>query len=317
MSQFSFQYPFVFLLIVLFWACERWCHERSQAIFFPHISTLVASNVKKSRLLSWLKYIGVVLAITALASPVITTSYTNSNKNGRDIVLVLDSSGSMKQFGFDMNDIYKSKFAVVKDVVGEFIDKRKNDRIGMITFGNVSFIASPLTFENEFLTKILKMQNMLEENKKNPSAYRRFLSDTAINDAVTQAYSMLSKTKAKSKVAILLTDGEDTNSKVSKDELLSLIKNNTIKLYTIAIGTPRDYNAPYLQALAKTSGGEFFATSNATGLKKIYEQIDKLEVSKLKDKKIVHNEYLYIYPLFVAILALLVFVYLRSSKGVE
>jgi len=306
MSQFSFQYPFVFLLIVLFWACDRWCHERSQAIFFPHISTLVASSVKKSRLLSWLKYIGVVLAITALASPVITTSYTNSNKNGRDIVLVLDSSGSMKQFGFDMNDIYKSKFAVVKDVVGDFISKRKNDRIGMISFGDVAFVASPLTFEKEFLTNILKMQKVGVAGEK-----------TAINDAVVQAYNMLSKSKAKSKVVILLTDGMDNMSKVSADELLSLIKGSDIKLYTIAIGTPRDYNAPYLQALAKASGGEFFATSTATGLKKIYAQIDKLEVSKLKNKKIVHNDYLYIYPLFLAILALLVFVYLRSSKGVE
>jgi len=306
MSQFSFQYPFVFLLIVLFWACERWCHERSQAIFFPHISTLVASSVKKSRLLSWLKYIGVVLAITALASPVITTSYTNSNKNGRDIVLVLDSSGSMKQFGFDMNDIYKSKFAVVKDVVGEFIDKRKNDRIGMITFGDVSFIASPLTFENEFLAKILKMQKVGVAGEK-----------TAINDALVQAYNMLSKSKAKSKVVILLTDGIDNMSKVTPDELLSLIKDSNVKLYTIAIGTPRDYNAEYLNQLAKTSGGEFFATSNAKGLKKIYEHIDKLEVTKLKDKKIVHNDYLYIYPLFLAILSLLVFVYMRSAKGVE
>jgi Ca-activated chloride channel family protein len=306
MSQFNFEYPWILLLIVLFWVCHRWCRERSQAIFFPHISTLVASNVKKSPLLSWLKYIGVVLAITALASPVITTSYTNSNKNGRDIVLVLDSSGSMNQFGFDENDIYKSKFDVVKDVVGDFIKKRESDRIGMITFGDVSFISSPLTFESDFLEKILKRQRVGVAGEK-----------TAINDALTQAYSMLSKSKAKSKVVILLTDGIDNMSRVTREEVLSLIKDSSIKLYTIAIGRAGDYNAPYLDALARASGGEFFATDSASGLKKIYEQIDKLEVSKLKDKKIIHNEYLYIYPLFIAILSLLLFVYLRSSKGVE
>jgi Ca-activated chloride channel family protein len=241
----------------------------------------------------------------ALSSPVITTSYTNSNKNGRDIVLVLDSSGSMKQFGFDMDDIYKSKFAVVKDVVSDFIKERKNDRIGMISFGNVAFVASPLTFESEFLTKILKMQKVGVAGEK-----------TAINDALVQAYNMLSKSKAKSKVVILLTDGIDNMSRVSKDELLSVIKDNSIKLYTIAIGTPRDYDGAYLSELAQASGGKFFATSNAKGLKEIYQTIDKLEVTKLKDKKIIHNEYLYIYPLFLAILALLFFVYIRSSKGV-
>jgi Ca-activated chloride channel family protein len=305
MSQFSLQYPYVLGLILLFLVCDRWCKERTQAIFFPHITTLVSSNVKKSRLISFLKYFGVVSAIVALSSPVITTSYTNSNKNGRDIMLVLDSSGSMKQFGFDMNDIYKTKFDVVKDVVSDFIKKRKNDKIGMISFGDVAFVASPLTFEKEFLAKILQMQQVGVAGEK-----------TAINDALIQAYSMLNRSDAKSKVVILLTDGIDNMSKVSPQELLSVIKGSNIKLYTIAIGTPRDYNGAYLQQIANATGGEFFATSNAQGLKKIYEQIDKLEVSKLKDKKIVHNDYLYIYPLFLAILSLLVFVYMRSSKGV-
>jgi len=305
MSQFSLQYPYVLGLILLFLVCDKWCKERTQAIFFPHITTLVSGSVKKSRFISFLKYFGVVSAIVALSSPVISTSYQNSNKNGRDIVLVLDSSGSMKQFGFDINDIYKSKFDVVKEVVSDFISNRKNDRIGMITFGDVAFVSSPLTFEKKFLQKILKMQSVAVAGQK-----------TAINDAVTQAYKMLSKSKAKSKVIILLTDGIDNMSKVTNQELLSLIKGSDIKLYTIAIGTPRDYNGEYLQALANASGGEFFATTNAQGLKQIYKQIDKLEVTKLKDKKIVHNEYLYIYPLFLAILSLLVLVYYRSHRGV-
>ena len=305
MSQFSFEYPYLLAVILLFILCAKVCKERSRAIFFPHVKTLMVQGHGGSSLLKWLKWIGVTSAVIALASPVITKSYTNSKKEGRDIVLIVDSSDSMRQRGFDPNDIMKSKFDVVKEVVGDFIQKRKNDRIGMVTFADIAFIASPLTFEKKFLTDITKMQRMGIAGKR-----------TAINDAIVQSYNLLSKSKAKSKIAILLTDGVDNMSKVPFADVISLIKKRDIKLYTIGIGDARDYNGAYLKALADAGHGEAYGARDATTLEKIYEEIDKLEATKIDDKKIVQHTYLYIYPLFLAILSLLLFMYIRNSKGV-
>jgi len=305
MSQFSFEYPLLLLIILLFVVCAKFCKERSRAIFFPHIKTLIHQGKVSTSWLSILKWIGIVSAVIALASPVITKSYTNSKKEGRDIVLVLDSSDSMRQRGFDPKDIMRNKFDVVKEVVGDFIEKRKNDRIGMITFADIAFIASPLTFEKKFLTDITKMQRMGIAGKR-----------TAINDAVVQAYNLLSKSKAKSKIAILLTDGVDNMSKVPFQDVINLIEKRDIKLYVIGIGDERDYNGAYLKALADAGHGQAYGARDATTLEKIYEEIDKLEATKIDDKKIVQHTYLYIYPLFLAILALLGFIYLRNSRGV-
>jgi len=243
--------------------------------------------------------------VTALASPVITKSYTNSKKEGRDIVLVIDSSDSMRQMGFDPNDPFKNKFDVVKEVVEDFIKKRQDDRIGMVTFADVAFIASPLTFEKDFLQNITRMQKLGMAGKR-----------TAINDALVQAYNLLSKSKAKSKIVILLTDGIDNMSKVPFPDVKSMIEKRKVKLYTIGIGGPRDYDAAYLTALAKAGHGEAFGARDAHALEKIYEEIDKLEASKLNNKKVVEHTYLFVYPLFLAVLSLLLFIYFRNQRGV-
>jgi len=305
MSQFSFEYPFFLGILLLFIICSIWCKERSHAIFFPHVKTLMVKSAGKASWLSWLKWVGITAAVVALASPVITQSYSNSKKEGRDIVLIIDSSGSMRQRGFDPSDLGRNKFDVVKEVVGDFIEKRENDRIGMVTFADIAFIASPLTFEKKFLTDITKMQEMGMAGKR-----------TAINDAIVQSYNLLSKSKAKSKIAILLTDGVDNMSKVPFGDVKNLIEKRDIKLYAIGVGDAREYNGQYLQALADAGKGLAFGAKDATTLSQIYDEIDKLEATKIDDKKIVQHTYLYIYPLFLSILSLLLFVYFRNSKGV-
>lgn len=306
MNQFSFQYPWAFGIIILFLLCVKYCKQKNRAIYFPHIeSLLIKSGAQRSSLLLWLKWVGIVGAVIALASPVLTDEYQNSHKEGRDIMLIIDASDSMRQRGFDPNDRRKNKFQVVKEVMNDFISKRKDDRIGVVTFADVAFIASPLTFEKDFLKDIIAYQQLGIAGKR-----------TAINDALVQTYGVLSKSKAKSKIAILLTDGQDNMSRVASEEILSIIKKSDIKLYAIGIGDRRDYNARYLKALAKAGKGEAYGAYNSQMLSEIYSQIDKLEATKIEDKRIEKRTYLYIYPLFIAILALLLFVYLRNSRGV-
>lgn len=305
MNQFSFEYPYLLALVLLFMFCAKFCKERSRAIYFPHVKSLMVQSKSAISLLDILKWVGIVAAIVAIASPVITKSYANTKKEGRDIVLIIDSSDSMRQRGFDENDLWKNKFDVVKEVVGDFIKKRKDDRIGMVTFADIAFIASPLTFEKKFLTDITRMQKLGVAGKR-----------TAINDAIVQAYNLLSKSKAKSKIAILLTDGVDNMSKVPFAETINLIENQDIKLYTIGIGDERDYNGAYLNALAKAGKGFAFGARDANTLSKVYQEIEKLEATKIDNKKVVQHTYLYIYPLFLAILSLLLFVYFRNARGV-
>lgn len=244
------------------------------------------------------------MAIVALASPVLTKEYSNSKKSGRDIVLVIDTSGSMQQGRFDEKNPMKNKFDVVKEVASDFVIRRENDRIGLVTFADVAFVSSPLTFEKEFLAKIITMQKLGIAGQK-----------TAVNDALVQSYAMLEHSQSKSKIVILLTDGIDNMSRVSVEDVTNLIAISDIKLYTIGIGDTRDYDGRSLKEFAKAGEGEAFAASNSAMLHEIYSKIDALEVTKIDDKKVVQHVYLFVYPLFLAILSLLLFIYVRVMGG--
>lgn len=303
MNGFNFQYPYVLGLIFLFIICNKYCKERSKAIYFPHVGRLIVNQAKAGSLLNILKWLGILFSLIALASPVISKTYTNSKKEGRDIVLILDSSGSMRE-PFDAS--YRSRFEVVKEVVSDFIEKRESDRIGLVTFADVAFIASPLTFEKKFLTNITKMQQIGVAGRK-----------TAINDAIVQGYNLLSKSKAKSKIAILLTDGADNMSKIPFQDVKHLIENQEIKLYAVGVGREGvDFEGEYLQALAKAGKGRAYGASDASTLNEIYDEIDKLEATKIDNKKIVQHTYFYAYPLMLGWLFLLLFVFLRNKRGV-
>lgn len=277
---------------------------KGRSIYFPHLNRLLMGSQKQSVLMVLLKWLGIVMAVVALASPMMTKEYSSSKRDGRDIVLIIDSSESMKQARFDAKDMQKNKFEVVQEVASDFVASREDDRIGLVTFADVAFVASPLTFEKKFLQQIIIMQKMGVAGKR-----------TAINDALAQTYNLLSHSNAKSKVAILLTDGMDNMSKVPLSEIQSLIQKSSVRLYTIGIGSSRDYDGAYLKALATAGNGQAFGASNAQMLSEIYAKIDILEASHIEDKRYIQESLLYIYPLFIAILSFLLFIYLRNMQG--
>ena len=246
------------------------------------------------------------MALTALASPILTKEYTNLKKNGRDIVLVIDTSASMQQERFDMKNLHKNKFDVVKEVASDFVLRRKDDRIGLVTFADIAFIATPLSFEKRFLQQIIAMQKLGVAGQR-----------TAINDAVVQAYGLLENSQAQSKVVILLTDGIDNMSQVGLNDVADYIEKSSIKLYTIGIGTNRDFDGTSLKRLAEAGHGEFYSASNGETLRKIYEKIDTLEVTKIDNKKIVQFVYLFVYPLLLSVLLFLLFLYFRVMGGLS
>jgi len=304
MSQFSFEYPWVLGLIALFLLCTFLCRVKSRSIYFPHLGALMLGNVKRDSFMLFLKWLGITLSIVALASPILTKEYANSKKHGRDIVLIIDSSESMIQQGFDPQKPEKNKFDVVKEVAEDFVEKRENDRIGLINFADIAFVASPLTFEKKFLQQIIGFQHLGMAGQR-----------TAINDALVQSYAMLEGSKVKSKVVILLTDGIDNMSKISEDEIKSLVSKSNVKLYTIGIGSQRDFDGDFLRRLAKAGTGKAFSAENSTMLANIYAQINQLETSSIDERKIVQQQYLFVYPLLLAILSLVFFIYFRTIRS--
>ena len=305
MSHYSFEFPYAFLLLPLFWFCFRECRARTMAIYLPYIHVLFGGKRVASKLLDILKWGAIISFVLALASPVKVTKYNNIKKEARDIMLIVDSSKSMLDRGFDSNNPKKDKFSAVIEVVHDFIVKRKNDRIGLINFASSAFIASPPTFDKEYLLSILKKQ-----------VVGLVGSRTAIYDSLLEAEYILTGSLAKSKIAILLTDGIDNMSQTTFQEILKVTQKSGIKLYIIGIGEESDLEIEKLQKLAKEANGKFYLVSQKSQLAKIYSEIDKSETSQIESQGYKEYTYYYYFPLVVSIVLFLIYLYLKSVKGI-
>ncbi len=264
------------------------------------------NSIAASKLLFFLKWIGVVMLILALMSPVKDESYEIAPKQGYEIALILDASGSMEQRGFDMNDPMTTRFDVVKKIVRDFIQKRKSDNIGLVVFGAYSFIASPLTYDEHILSRIVSQLQIGMAGKY-----------TALYEALAQGVNLLKTSKAKSKVAILLTDGDSTPGvdRIPLDVAVDLAKKEGIKVYPIGIGGSNEYNRAVLTKIAKETGGVAFGASSADELQAVYAKIDALEKSDIKNETFTYMQYYYFYPLFVGLISLMLYIYLRNKRG--
>ena len=299
-----FEYPLVFLFVFL--ACEIFCKMKSTSIYFPHAKQFLKSTVATSKLIKFLKWLCIVMMVIALASPVKDEPYELEPKDGYELALILDASQSMKAEGFDVNNPQLNRFDVVKTIVSDFIAQRKNDNIGLVVFGEYSFIASPLTYDENILNKIVSQLEIAMAGKY-----------TALYTSLAQGVNLLKMSESDSKVAILLTDGYSTPEidNIPLDVALDLAKKEGIKVYPIGIGLPHEYNKKALLEIAKETGGVAFGASSASELKEVYKQIDALEKSEIKNETFSYLHYYYIYPLFIALISLVLYVFLRNKRG--
>ncbi len=300
------EFPLVLLAIIAFLICEKFCKMKLPSIYFPHTRQFMQNSVSASKLLLFLKWLGIVMLIVALASPVRDEPYELEPKDGYEIALILDASQSMAAKGFDKNNPELNRFDVVKSIVSDFITQRKNDNIGLVVFGQYSFIASPLTYDENILNRIVSQLQIGMAGKY-----------TALYESLAQGVNLLKMTKSKSKVAILLTDGYSTVGvdKVPLEVALDLAKKEGIKVYPIGIGMPNEYNKQVLVKIADETGGVAFGASSAAELSDVYKKIDELEKSEIKTESFTYLKYYYFYPLFIAFLSLMLYVYLRNKRG--
>jgi Ca-activated chloride channel family protein len=295
--NFEFFYPYVLLLLLLI-PCFIWCRQKAKIVYFPKEEWLPKGNFLWDNFLLWLIAIYTLLVL-ALASPFTYTSKANSGKKGRDLVLLLDTSGSMAERGFNEKDTSQTKYDISVDLAKDFITKRYDDNVGLVVFGSFAFSASPLTYDLKALNEMFHL--MTDVGIAGTS--------TAIGDALMQGLSTLESGDATSKVLILLTDGVHNAGKSSPREAVTLAQEKGVKIYTIGIGKKENYDETILTQIAKDSNAKSFFCQNAEELENVYEEIASLEPSPIRSEQYLDKNELAIYPLMLAtlLLALLIF----------
>jgi len=300
-----FEFPRLLFVVFFFIACANLCKMKLSSLYFPHTASFMKNTASTSKALFFLKWTAIVMMIIALMSPVKDQPYELEPKDGYEMTLVLDASQSMQAKGFDRTSPRSTRFDVVKEIVSDFIQKRENDNIGLVVFGEYSFIASPLTYDANILKGIVSELYIGMAGKY-----------TALYESLAQGVNLLKMSDSKTKMIILLTDGFNTpDNRFALDVALDMVKKEKIKVYPIGIGGPNEYNRKILVKIAKESGGVAFGAANARELEDVYKRIDQLEKSQIKNETFSYLQYYYIYPLFIGFISLMLYVYMRNKIG--
>jgi len=251
--------------------------------------------------------IGLIAII--LARPQTTSGEEKVTSEGIDIVLALDVSTSMLA-----QDLQPNRIKAAKKTAEEFIDNRPNDRIGLVVFAGQSFTQSPITVDHTILKELLdKLETGMVQD------------GTAIGMGLATSVSRLKESEAKSRVVILLTDGDNNSGSVSPETAAEIAKTFGIRVYTIGVGTKGKAKYPVqtpfgtrtqyidvkldeamLTKIADITDGKYFRATNNKSLAVIYKQIDELEKTKVDVAYFSNHTELY-YPYAIAAIALLFF----------
>ena len=295
--HFEFQYPLFFLLLIPIF-CIYLCPISAPKRYFVHLNFFA----KFSRFINKEKLIYSIIAamiVTALASPISYEQKSPNNRKGRDLVIALDSSGSMGESGFNNEKKDIRKFDAVISILNNFITKRYDDNMGVVVFGTFAFASSPLTYDTGALKYVLQFLDVGIAG-----------NNTAIGEGISQSLRVLENGEAAKKVVILLSDGFTNSGSISAKDAVKKAKQQNIKIYTIGLGKDGNFDEKLLKIIAKDSGGKFFKAKNASQLEDVYDELNSLEPSPIRSEYYLHKRILFHIPLFIAI-ALLIFILLR------
>ena len=266
-----------------------------------------------------LRMITFVLVVLVLARPQTHDSWGKRTSEGIDIMLAMDVSTSMLA-----QDLKPNRIEAAKSVAAEFISGRPDDNIGLSIFAGEAFTQCPMTTDHMSLLTLLK-------DVRTDIAERGLIEDgTAIGMGLANAVSRLKDSKTKSKVVILLTDGSNNMGDISPLTAAQIAKSMGIRVYTIAVGSKAPYpmqvggtiqyvnvrvdvDVNTLKEIANTADGQFYRATNTAELKKIYQDIDKLEKTKMEVKKFSKHYEAYQPFAIAAVLCLLLEILLRIT----
>ncbi len=295
MSQITFEYPILFAILILFFICLKFCKPKGMALYFPNIKMLQKASKKSRLLINTLKFLTIITLITALASPVKEDTVVVKNDKGYEISLILDASGSMREY---------NKFDIVKNIVDDFINKREHDKLALSIFADFAYVAVPLTYDKKSIKRLLKRIEVGVAGQQR----------TALYEALFLSSNLFKTSKSKEKIAILLTDGVDNTGSIPLDVAIKTAKKYGIKVYTVGVGRAGDFNPAVLRKIAKDTGGKYFAAESIEKLKQIYSTIDKLEKSEIKADKYIKKTYYFQYLLALSLVFLFLYFYLTNKE---
>ncbi len=264
-----------------------------------------------------LRVFTIAMVILVLARPQSTNRWQNTEVEGIDIMLAMDVSTSMLAM-----DLKPNRIEAAKQVAAEFINGRPTDNIGLTIFAGESFTQCPLTIDHSVLL------NMLNSVKCDIASQGIIEDGTAIGMGVANAITRLKESKAKSKVIILLTDGSNNRGEIAPVTAAEIAKQFGIRVYTIGVGTNGTAPYPYggevinvpveidentLSEIADITDGDYYRATSNTKLKEVYEQIDKLERTKMNVKEFSTREEEYLIFAIMAFASLLCELLLRYT----
>ena len=283
-----FAHPWLLLLLLVIPALLWWrARRRGPAVNFPDGALLkklpVSLTVRLQPALAALYALGLACLIVAIARPQRGLQESRVNTEGVDIVLLFDLSTSMETPDFSRNGLRQTRIESAKQVISEFISKRKDDRIGMVGFAALPYSIAPLTLDHSWLMQRMDglRTGMLEDG-------------TAIGDAIASAVNRLRDSKAKSRIVILLTDGINNRGELTPENAALAAAALGIKVYTIGIGgglpvqqgfftlPAQEVDEATLKRIAEKSKAEFFRARDLKTLEEVYDRIDKLEKTEIE-----------------------------------
>ncbi len=308
----SFAHPW-WLLLLLLVPLLAWLKGRrgSQAAFLYSSVALVKgvmgiTRTRSGVILLRMRWLALGLFLTALARPQLGEGETQVTASGIDIVVALDLSGSMAAEDFQLRGRQVNRLVIAKDVLRQFLARRVNDRIGLVAFAGRAYIAAPLTLDHEFLLQHLERLDLgvLEDG-------------TAIGSAISAGLNRLREVPSKSKILIVMTDGQNNAGKVPPLTAAEAAQSLGVKVYTIGVGTrgtapmprtdpfgrrvyvqvPVDIDEETLQEVAKRTGGQYYRADSTDTLRSVYAEIDRLEKTEVEVKKF--QRYRELYPWLV------------------
>jgi len=271
--------------------------------------------------LIWIAIIVWFCLIIAAMRPQWLGDFIEIPRNGRDLMLAVDLSGSMEVEDFIIKGDKVDRLTATKYVAGEFIQRRVGDRLGLILFGEKAYLQTPLTFDR------LTVKTLLYE-----SAIGLAGKSTAIGDAIGLAVKRLREKDDKSRVLILLTDGANTAGEVEPLAAAELAAREKLKIYTIGIGADEmvmrsifgsrrvnpsaDLDEKTLSAIANKTGGRYFRARDIEQLEQIYALLDDLEPIEKDVQRFRPQIALFYWPLAIALVLMCIVVMKRHSSGV-
>lgn len=324
--MFRFAYPIVFLFLLpvagwLFLSLKR----KSPSITYSLTSKLAEVGGGNSPFLSriplFLRTTCLVLLVVTSARPQLYNVSRDIRSPGVDIVLCLDTSGSMRALDFKLDGKPVTRLTAVKKVVTDFIKKRAMDRIGLVVFGEEAFTQCPLTMDKGLLL------NLVDKLKIGMAGDR-----TAIGSAIAIGGKRLKDIKAKSKILILVTDGRNNTGEITPVDAANAVRALGVKIYTIGVGgfAPApfkvktffglriiyqrvDLDEDTLKKVARIGNGKYFRASDSKRLEDIYGMIDRAEKTEIKVKEFFNFRELYRYFLVPALALLILEIFLKTT----